>query len=295
MTMVIADGSTTRPSVRNITAKIITADATSPGTGTINYRVDTELIDNPLSLVYDATIEYNDADGELQTDTQSLSGTLSGSFNLENLKIGSSTPVRLTVTTTYEETTYTSSDKATIVTPEAPILIGQIEGHEWDPAYGEQGNRYTIDRSGMSFLYIADLVGQGEFSFITKLGTNSSDWATVNSHPRYAPSESRQAITLDRWYDYSRFDGSTENAWYPENFTPGKYVIVFDYGRQQILTIRYTTTGMDVPGDTNDMDRRVNVYTISGRLVRSNADINNPASGLPAGIHIVDGHKIMTR
>jgi hypothetical protein len=39
----------------------------------------------------------------------------------------------------------------------------------------------------------------------------------------------------------------------------------------------------------------VNVYTLSGQLVRQNMQRGKAVQGLPAGIYVVDGEKVIVR
>ena len=58
-----------------------------------------------------------------------------------------------------------------------------------------------------------------------------------------------------------------------------------------------TGTETIVPSATtvSKKDKPCSVYTINGRLVRTNADPNNPLQGLSKGIYIVDGEKRIVR
>ena len=58
---------------------------------------------------------------------------------------------------------------------------------------------------------------------------------------------------------------------------------------------KYDTTGIiDVQRSTSNVQRSTStVHTLSGQLVRSAAPRATALQGLPAGIYIVDGHKVV--
>jgi hypothetical protein len=58
---------------------------------------------------------------------------------------------------------------------------------------------------------------------------------------------------------------------------------------------KYDTTGiLDVERSTFNAQRsKVNVHTLSGQLVRSGAPRATALQGLPAGVYIIDGHKVI--
>lgn len=179
--------------------------------------------------------------------------------------------------------------------PAVPILIGQISGHEWQPDYGIQGVLFIENAKGNTYYYEVNLTGEGEFSFVTKLGNNSSDWATVDSNIRYAPASSRVAAPEKVWMPSQTFNGGTSNAWYPENFTPGTYIVEFSFPSKSIAVIKGDIpTGVDDTIADEDAPA-VDVYSLSGVMLRHSVCADEAVSGLPRGLYIVGGKKIAVR
>ena len=59
---------------------------------------------------------------------------------------------------------------------------------------------------------------------------------------------------------------------------------------------KYNTTGItELNTDRRQLTNRVNVYTLGGQCVRSSVERGEATRGLPAGIYVVDGKKIIVR
>jgi hypothetical protein len=59
---------------------------------------------------------------------------------------------------------------------------------------------------------------------------------------------------------------------------------------------KYNTTGItELNTDRRQQTNRVNVYTLGGQCVRSSVERGEATRGLPAGIYVVDGKKIIVR
>lgn len=293
MTLNIVSGSTTPPVPDQPTLYIdmTEASATAPEIGTVSYTLYPIKIDSPETYTYTVTLSYTNAAGEAVSTSQSLTGTLSGSFSLDDLKIGSTTPVTLTATVTYNGSDLTASTDGNIITPEIPILIGQLSGGVWQPDYGVTGTSYKPGR----YYYHANLTDSGEFSFVTKLDTS---WDVVNSHPRYAPASSRVTAPNGTWIPYTRYSGSTENAWTPENFVSGstaQYTVYFNFPDQSIMVYKGTLSGVEeLQADIETTAQTsCNVYNIQGMLLRSGVDPAEALADLPAGIYVVNGQKVL--
>lgn len=296
MTLTIQGGSTTPvdPAVELI---INSAAATSTESGTINFTVAYVATDDyPTPSEFVVTAYYTTYNGDSnEVSTTVTSSSMSSSLSLDQLVPAETNLIELEVKCTSNGKDLSASTTAPIVTPGLPILIGQISGHEWDPSYGIEGTVFTKIADGKTYYYTVDLTDDGEFSFVTKLGTSSSDWTTVDSYPRYAPSSNRVAAPNKTWMPYTVFTNGTSNAWYPENFEPGTYTVEFDETRQAIAVVRGDTpTGVD-DVSVESAPATVDVYSISGVRVRQNVSAADATAGLPSGLYIVAGKKIAVR
>lgn len=304
MTLKIEGGSSI-PTKPGLELNIVSTVGTSPETGELTFSLEYFGPGTaPIPTEYIVTAYYTDYHGNNARQELTLSdGTIStyytsgimrGTFYFTDLKPAAVNYVALkAVADVSSAEEISATGIAPVNTPALPILIGQIQGHEWQPDYGISGIQFTEIPDGKTYYYEVNLAGNGEFSFVTKLGTTSTDWDTVNRNIRYAPPTSRVAAPEKTWMPYSTFaSGGTSNAWYPENFTPGAYIVEFDYTTQSIAVVKGNIpTGVaDVTID--DSPRAVNVYTISGTMLRHNISPADAVTGLPAGIYIVGNKKI---
>lgn len=304
MTLKIEGGSSI-PSKPGLELNIVSTAGTSPETGELTFSLEYfGPATAPIPSEYVVTAYYTDYHGNNARQELTLSdGTIStyytsgimrGTFYFTDLKPATVNYVALKAVADVSSTEEISATGiAPVTTPALPILIGQIAGHQWQPDYGINGIQFNEIPDGKTYYYEVNLVGDGEFSFVTKLGTTSTDWATVDQNIRYAPPASRVAAPEKTWMPYSTFaSGGTSNAWYPENFTPGAYIVEFDYTTQSIAVVKGNVpTGVaDVAIDA--APRAVNVYTISGTLLRHNVSPADAVAGLPSGIYIVGDKKI---
>lgn len=298
MTLVLENGSTTEPEPTEpaISIAVGTITDVSPETAVVSYVISTSLIDDPTSLSYDVTFSYTNASGDETPISALLDGELTGDFNPDALAKASLTPFTITAKTTYNGTVLTASTKGEIQTVDMPILIGQIAGHEWQPDYGIEGKNFLTRKAGPTYYYNVTFSGDGEFSFVTKLDPS---WDVVNQYPRYAPPTNRVLTPMKTWMPYKVFAGSTENAWYPENFNAadGNYVVEFDFATKSIALVKG-----DIPAGTEDVNVDMpssatgDVYSLSGMLVRRGVDAAHVSeAGLAPGFYIVDGHKVLVR
>lgn len=296
MKLTIKGGSPT-PTKPSLGIIIVSTTGTSPESGELTFKLQyTRPEGASTPTQYSVTALYTNNSGvEMTQDILLPADNLSGTFTFTDLKPGQLNHIALEATTTVDGTKLTAQAIAPITTPELPILIGQISGHEWQPNYGIHGVQFTEIPDGKTYYYTVNLTGNGEFSFVTKLGNSSSDWTTVNNNIRYAPATNRVAAPNKTWMPYTVFKGSTENAWYPENFEPGTYVVEFDYTSKSIAVIKGDIpTGVDDVA-TDTAPEKVDVYSIAGIPVRENVDYDNATAGLPHGLYIVNGKKIAVR
>lgn len=236
---------------------------------------------------YSVTLTYKDKNGQPQTQHLEITET-KGSFGLENLAEGATTALSITVTTTINGTTLSSSADGSITTYIVPILVGQIKDHSWTPDYGIVGT--PIEGEPGTYQFIVEFTGTAEFSFVTKLGDN---WDIVNSSPRYSPSSNRVDAPANQWLDYQTFNGSTSNAWRVQDFsaTQPVAIVYFSYPKKQVMVEGTYVTGVEsAVADETPTDGPI--YSITGAMVRSHSDSTD---GLAPGIYIVNGHKMIVR
>lgn len=280
------------PTKPSISIEATRNEANSPETGEIDFKISTALVDNPESLTYDVYAIYTSAEAEGYLNKEMhITGTMTGTFEFGDLKIDTKTPVWLVVRTTLPDgtTQLISHAETYITTPPIPWLVGQIQGRVWDPEQAIEGKKFDNIRTPECYYWTVTLVDNGEFSFISKPGS----WDTVNAHPRYAPSERRVQAPLTAWVPYTRFGGSTENAWTPEPFEPGVYTIEFSFHRQSVAVVRSNhPTGVEDIG-TDTADSPVDVYSLQGILLRHDVAAAQATEGLPAGLYIVGNKKVL--
>ncbi|MCM1518027.1 MAG: hypothetical protein NC117_05235 [Pseudoflavonifractor sp.] len=280
------------PTTPTITIKATKSEATTPEDGVIDFEIGTSMIDNPTSLDYDVYVIWQPAGatGYDYLETR-LNGTLTGSFDVDRLTIDSTNNFWLVVKTTYNDADLISHSETTITTPAIPLLIGQLAQGEWKPNVVVEGQ--TFARLRECYYYTVTLVGKGEFSFVSKAGTSDTDWATVNAHPRYAPSENRVVAPLMVWIPYTRFTGSTTNAWTPADFEPNTtYTIQFSFPKKEVAVI-HAATPTEIEGVAADVDNGpVDVFNIQGVMVRHDVAREDATAGLPAGFYIVGHEKV---
>lgn len=289
------EGGGTFPNHTTLEMHIVSSTGTSPETGELT--VSLELVKTGTTSApdeYYVTAYYTDNTGNSsQQEIVIGNDSMKGTFTFTDLKPDNYNLMALKATATVNGKEISDTGIAPVKTPAMPILIGQIDGHNWEANYGIQGMQFKEIPDGKTYYYTAKLTGDGEFCFVTKLGNSADDWITVDSNIRYAPPTLRVAAPEKTWMPYSEISsGSTPNAWYPENFTPGTYVIEFDYTTKSIAVVKG-----DIPTDApsvtigNDTPAVTDVYSITGVLLRKDMPYRSATEGLPAGLYIVGGKK----
>lgn len=222
------EGGTTIPTKPGLELDIISTLGTSPETGELAISLEYfGPATVPAPSEYYVTAYYTDNHGDNARQELTLtindiypsffrSSPMRGTFYFTDLKPGTLNYIALKAEAVTGTQQLTATGIAPITTPVMPILIGQIQGHQWQPDYGINGIQFDEIPDGKTYYYEVNLAGNGEFSFVTKLGTTSTDWDTVNQNIRYAPPTSRVAAPEKTWMPYSTFaSGGTSNAWYP--------------------------------------------------------------------------------
>lgn len=314
MELTFVSGGTTPPTPTEPTLKIdiINAKGLTPNTGYVQYTVTPESFTNLTNPTITVTMTYKDKDGNEKTQTATLTNAYTSYFTLTDLTPNATTPVTLTATLTHEGKTYTATTTGNVTTTMIPYIIGQLTENvngqlvdrSWQPNFGIPGE--PLNGSLTKYVwYDVPLTGDGEFSFVTKLGTSATDWKTVESSPRYVPANGgKQEAVSETWYPYETRLGSMTGNWYPTVkpsprvdgkgiFEETYYYVYLDYETNQVMVEYGINTGVkDIVAEAS---APVTVYGITGCVVRANADRSTALDGLPAGLYIMDGHKYMVK
>lgn len=160
--------------------------------------------------------------------------------NGENLTLAQSFDGTLTFTITE------SNSKATVIfemegpapEPEQFYVIGTLAEGGWNPTIGVEM------KSIGEGLYVADEVtlvesgGSTGFAIVNQLGTNVSDWSTVNAM-RYGPKDNNAFAVVGENTDLAMGDRSWK-------FNPGTYKMTFDYKNTTLLIEELSVTVPDL-------------------------------------------------
>lgn len=190
------------------------------------------------------------------------------------------------------------------ITNAMPLLIGQFKNADgtivnWDPSQVITPVYYEKDD-----IYIFPDVcftNYGEFSFITKKGTNSSDWDTVNSSVRYAPSVAEKDVEMSKWMPYSEYYNGTSNRWifpteYRKYLTGLTNFAVYLRPKTKEVYIQFImVTGVETVSVEEVTEKPVDVYSLTGTLLKHGVNRSSATDGLPAGLYIVGGKKVIVR
>lgn len=118
------------------------------------------------------------------------------------------------------------SSKLTVTEIKDIYVFGEIKGYGWDAS---KGRKMTF-ANGVYTAEVEFESGDKNFRFVTKLGSSSGDWGTVNGATQYGPS-SQTAITLNTLYSFIEKTGEASNfKWNGE----GKYKIELNLSTKQI-------------------------------------------------------------
>lgn len=292
------DGGSSIVTRSTLELEILSCTGTSPEAGQITFAlqyIKTATAAVPKEFV--VTAHYTDNAGDYtQQEIVVTPDNMTGTFTITDIKPGILNHVLLDAKAIVSGQTITDTAIAPLITPVLPYLVGDIAGHQWQADYGIPGTQFRKIADGNTYYYEVNLTGEGKFNFVTALGANATDWDTVYKSLSYAPSSSSVAAPEKTWMPYSTFDtGGTRNAWYPSDFTPGTYIVEFNYTTRSIAVVKG-----DVPTDTPLVETEAapataDVYSISGIIVRKDVPAAEATTGLPAGLYIVNGKKIAVR
>lgn len=190
------------------------------------------------------------------------------------------------------------------ITTAMPLLIGQFKDAEgtmvnWDPSQVITPVYYEKDD-----IYIFPDVcftNNGEFSFITKKGTNSSDWSTVNSSVRYAPADAEKDVEMSTWMPYSEFYNGTSNKWiFPTEYRKyltglTNFAVYLGPKTKEVYIQFIMVTGVKNIEAIEVTDKPVDVYSLTGTLLKHGVNRTSATDGLPSGLYIVGGKKVIVR
>lgn len=166
------------------------------------------------------------------------------------------------------------------------VLVAETDKENLDEALGEEdfvtvyeGTTYlSPNRKQTEIIFDAPFDYNGGNLCVMTVNTNG---ATVPGYvflctktPDQASTQYYQGTTAFDWSQPMRADKSYANA--------------------SFLVTGSATTGISAL-NTNGMDDKVNVYGISGQLIRKNVPANKATEQLPAGIYIVGNQKVVVR
>lgn len=189
-----------------------------------------------------------------------------------------------------------------------PLLIGQFVENttnqiiNWDPSVVIEGT-YNHDSESYEFHYVR-FYENGEFSFITKKGTSSTDWTTVNSSVRYVPPVVKQEITFGEWTPYvETLNGEKgSNQWYlpttsttrGNKYDGGAYYTVYFNPSTKMVMVEYLCpTGVEeMPDDENSS---VDVMNMQGVVLKTGVSIDEATVDLQPGLYIIGNRKVAVR
>lgn len=302
----------------------ITASASMSGDdeATVSFTITANGVVKPNEQTYDVTISYV-PDGETEADVRSIQVTgLTGKFtNLAGISEDPATvftvtaeiknaPVYSDPSTPDDISGYKdlSATTTTFIRALGDIyLVGNIEEYNWDPEKAIAGRKVKDvfpDWDFGSNVYVwtdVKLYDQYRFRFTSR----QAKWTSLNADgTQYYPSSYTQMCEnfledTSNWYD-ATVGKETNNAWAPNAATargtgkPVYYYIFYDLDNNKAAVGWSFLTGVDELG-AEAAEGPVDVYTTLGTLVRKNADRAAAVDGLPSGIYIVGGRKVMVR
>lgn len=155
----------------------------------------------------------------------------------------------------------------------------------WDPTYGVEissvsNGVYSIDKVTIVKAN-SDSEESGYFSFCTQLSEDGS-W---NLGTRYGAEANDTPIAL----------GETKSIQVSESsfkITPGDYKITVNL-KGMTVSVAKAITGVD--GIDTDSEAVVSVYNMQGVQLRSGVAAGTATEGLPAGLYIVGGRKVIVK
>lgn len=173
------------------------------------------------------------------------------------------------------------------VYPDNFYLLGDYElnGVEvhWDPSNGaplkKTGEGVYSDEVKM--VYGKDAAPAGYFSFCTQLSSTSGDW---NVGSRYGAKEKDAPIALGGSAELT----SGENAF---AIAPGTYKITVDLVNMKVSIDPAT----GVAFTTENENDAVNVYSVTGAMLRKGVEASEATTNLPAGLYIVGNKKVIIK
>lgn len=190
------------------------------------------------------------------------------------------------------------------ITENMPLLIGQFKNTDgtivnWDPS--QVITPVYAEKEGIYIFPDVCFTNNGEFSFITKKGTNSSDWNTVNSSVRYAPAAAQQDVEFSKWMPYKEFYNGTSNKWiFPTEYRKyltglTNYAVYLRPKTKEVYIQFIMVTGVETIVPEEVADKPVDVYSLTGAVLKHNVDRTSATDGLPSGLYIVGGKKVLVR
>lgn len=157
--------------------------------------------------------------------------------------------------------------------PATVYLVGSLNGAVWDvtkaiPAAGKDG---VYEWNNVDFVGDAE-TGLSYFAFITQLGTDTSDWDTVNGSDRYGALTNDAPISVGGSAQVKLYavdvDASASCSW---AIAPGKYKVTLNLSTMQVSV---TTPGQNAVEEIGETQAEPVYFNLQG--VR----VDNPENGL---------------
>jgi hypothetical protein len=235
-----------------------------------------------------------------------------------NIKVGDDISNKSGIIITYNS----SNQRMTISYLECIYIVGNLSTGNWDTStaveltrtkFTDDSDKYTdyYYEGAVTFSPIkksssdAEAVAEEDeeetstdniayFSFITFLGSSSDDW---NVGTRYCPTTNTEVSSESgsvKYFDLATYSSGDQKAYYLSDIDEhSSYRIGVNLKTMQLLVGQGVATGVaDV--EVSD-DALVNVYNFSGVAVRQGVKASEATLGLPNGLYIVGGKKVIVK
>ena len=149
----------------------------------------------------------------------------------------------VTITLNLDDKTITVSGQASVSSPAALYLIGDVKDNHWDPSAGvemtKNGNVFTLKNVEIETAFANDY---GFFSFCTAKGADAEDW-TVGD--RYGASVENEEISVDTPAAFAR----GTNSW---KVLPGTYNVEVNFDSKQVVLTKGTSAIETIAADVEE-------------------------------------------
>jgi hypothetical protein len=171
--------------------------------------------------------------------------------------------------------------------------------HSFKPSqWGQMGWEYPSGADMSDYKYLVIKLGTTSSNSHLNIFTENSIWSPCYSTADFS---TKKQIVVN--LSTAKYTNDSNKKGQPLDTKNIHIVAFWGNGNQSIrVNDMYLTNNSDyspmtdVKGITaNQPSKQVNVYSLSGQLVRQQADQQKAVQGLPAGIYIVDGRKVFVK